>query len=88
MSARLLVRSLPELLPHLLLQSLLAKFNFLCFFLFFLPMTSQAVPAMGMGYEPKYAADYKHFDYVNPDAVKQGELTLMGVGTFDSLNPY
>ena len=88
MSARLLVRSLPELLPPLLLKSLLAKFNFLCFFLFFLPMTSQAVPAMGMGYEPKYAADYKHFDYVNPDAVKQGELTLMGVGTFDSLNPY
>ncbi len=43
---------------------------------------------MGMGYEPKYAADYKHFDYVNPDAPKHGELTLMGLGTFDSLNPF
>ncbi len=62
--------------------------RFFCFFLFFLPMSSQAVPAMGMGYEPKYPVDYRHFDYVNPDAPKQGELTLMGVGTFDSLNPY
>ncbi len=43
---------------------------------------------MGMGYEPKYPPDYRHFDYVNPDAPKQGELTMMGLGTFDSLNPY
>jgi microcin C transport system substrate-binding protein len=53
-----------------------------------LPLTSHAVPAMGMGYTPKYPADYKHFDYVNPDAPQQGDLTMMGVGTFDSLNPY
>ena len=53
-----------------------------------LPFTSHAVPAMGMGYTPKYPADYKHFDYVNPDAPQQGDLTMMGVGTFDSLNPY
>ncbi|PCI06836.1 MAG: ABC transporter substrate-binding protein [Gammaproteobacteria bacterium] len=60
-----------------------------CFFiLFFLPMTSHAVSAMGMGYEPKYSEHYKHFDYVNPAAPKQGKLTLMGLGTFDSLNPY
>lgn len=56
--------------------------------LFFLPLNSQAAPAMGMGYEPKYSADYGHFDYVNPDAPKQGELVMMGLGTFDSLNPY
>ena len=48
----------------------------------------QAVPAMGMGYEPKYPPDYPHFDYVNPDASKQGKLVLVGLGTFDSLNPY
>ena len=88
MYARLLVRLQSGLLPNLLLKWLLAKFNFFCFVLFFLPITTQAVPAMGMGYEPKYAVDYQHFDYVNPDAPKQGELTLMGVGTFDSLNPY
>ena len=48
----------------------------------------QAVPAMGMGYEPKYPADFEHFDYVSPDAAKGGEITLSGLGTFDSLNPY
>ncbi len=32
----------------------------------------QAVPAMGMGYEPKYPADFKYFDYVSPDAEKGG----------------
>ncbi|MBE9559607.1 MAG: ABC transporter substrate-binding protein [Proteobacteria bacterium] len=64
------------------------KFSFVFFLLFCLPVTSHAVPAMGMGYEPKYPASYKHFDYVNPDAPKQGSLTMMGLGTFDSLNPY
>ncbi len=43
---------------------------------------------MGMGYDPKYADNFEHFDYVNPDAPKQGELTMMAQGTFDSLNPY
>ena len=47
-----------------------------------------AVPAMGMGYEPKYPPDFTHFDYVNPDAPRGGDVTLVGLGTFDSLNPY
>ena len=64
------------------------KYKTFFFLLFFLPVNSPAAPAMGMGYEPKYSADYGHFDYVNPDAPKQGELTMMGLGTFDSLNPY
>lgn len=49
---------------------------------------SHAVPAMGMGYEPKYPAEFTHFDYVSPNAEKGGEITLYGLGTFDSLNPY
>ncbi|MEL6451693.1 MAG: extracellular solute-binding protein [Pseudomonadota bacterium] len=36
----------------------------------------------------KYPEDYPHFDYVNPDAPKGGEISLGTVGTFDSLNPY
>jgi len=48
----------------------------------------RAVPAMGMGYEPKYPPDFSHFDYAAPDAKKGGEITLYGLGTFDSLNPY
>lgn len=47
-----------------------------------------AVYAMGMGYTPKYPADFQHFDYVNPDAPKGGDLVLSGFGAFDSLNPY
>ena len=78
----------PRLLSDLLPGLFAAKINILFFLLCFLPITSHAAPAMGMGYEPKYAKDYKHFDYVNPAAPKQGELTMMGLGTFDSLNPY
>ncbi|MCW8830619.1 MAG: extracellular solute-binding protein, partial [Gammaproteobacteria bacterium] len=51
-------------------------------------LSTSAVPAMGMGYEPKYPADFKHFDYVNPQASRSGELVLSGLGTFDSLNPF
>ena len=54
----------------------------------FFSVSAAAVPAMGMGYEPKYPADYKHFDYVNPEAPDKGGLVLMGLGAFDSLNPY
>ena len=37
---------------------------------------------------PKYAVDFQHFDYANPDAPKGGTLRLAGFGGFDSLNPY
>jgi microcin C transport system substrate-binding protein len=36
----------------------------------------------------KYGPGFTHFDYVNPDAPKGGELRLAGVGTFDSFNPF
>src|SRR5262249_47552925 len=35
----------------------------------------------------KYPADFKRFDYVNPDAPKAGIVRLMEVGTFDNFNP-
>ena len=38
--------------------------------------------------ELKYDADFKHFDWVNPDAPKGGSIRLMGFGSFDTLNPY
>lgn len=37
---------------------------------------------------PKYAADFTHFDYVNPEAPKGGTLHLSGLNGFDSLNPF
>jgi microcin C transport system substrate-binding protein len=36
----------------------------------------------------KYGPDFKHFDYVNPDAPKGGKVRFSVVGSFDSLNPY
>jgi len=38
--------------------------------------------------EPKYPADFSHFDYVNPNAPKGGELLLATTGTYDSFNRY
>lgn len=37
---------------------------------------------------PKYSADFKHVDYVNPEAPKGGTLRMGKEGTFDSLNPF
>jgi microcin C transport system substrate-binding protein len=39
----------------------------------------------------KYPPDFKHFDYVNPDAPKGGRLATIGVAalqTFNSFNPF
>lgn len=44
--------------------------------------------AMSLYGDLKYPADFKHFDYVNPDAPKGGELKLSAMGSFDNLNPY
>jgi len=41
--------------------------------------------------ELKYPADFKHFEYVNPDAPKGGRLALIGTAasvTFDSFNGF
>jgi microcin C transport system substrate-binding protein len=46
------------------------------------------VHALALHSEPKYAAGFTHFDYVNPDAPKGGTIHLAAEGTFDSLNPY
>lgn len=37
---------------------------------------------------PKYKADFKHFDYVNPKAPKGGDVKYGAIGGFDSLNPF
>lgn len=36
----------------------------------------------------KYAKDFQHFDWVNPDAPKGGTVRLFAQGTFDSMNPF
>src|ERR1044071_8391038 len=37
--------------------------------------------------EPKYPPDFKHFDFVNPDAPKGGLGRMAEIGSFDSVHP-
>ncbi len=55
---------------------------------------AQAVPApaapayaIAMHGEPKYPADFKHLDYVDPQAPKGGRAVFGVLGSFDNLNP-
>src|SRR5689334_25070248 len=48
------------------------------------PVHHHALSLIG---EPKYPADFTHFDFVNPDAPKGGNVRMADIGSFDSLNP-
>ncbi len=37
---------------------------------------------------PKYGPDFKHLDYVNPDAPKGGEIAIWAQGGFDNFNSF
>jgi microcin C transport system substrate-binding protein len=65
------------------------KMLFTLMFAWFAVLPSWAAHGLGMGYAPKYPENFKHFDYVNPDAPKGGTLVLQGRGSsFDKLNPF
>lgn len=51
---------------------------------------SEIIESHGYSYfgELSYPEDYTHFNYVNPDAPKGGEISIAVAGTFDSMNPY
>ena len=68
---------------------------FLSFYIFFLFFSNsfaieklENVHAISMHGEPKYSADFKHFDYVNFDAPKGGSIKLHQIGSFDTLNNF
>jgi microcin C transport system substrate-binding protein len=44
--------------------------------------------ALSLVGDPKYGPDFKHFDWVNPDAPKGGRLRGFAPGSFDSLNAF
>ena len=53
--------------------------------------TGRWVHALSAFQPPKYRADFHHFEYVNPDAPKGGELRLGNAdrrSSFDKLNPF
>jgi microcin C transport system substrate-binding protein len=70
----------------------LTRIFFLALFILAAPFSqafSQETPwrhALSLLGQPKYPADFKRFDYVNPNAPKGGLLRLGQDGTFDSFN--
>ena len=44
--------------------------------------------ALSMFDDVKYAPDFEHFDYADPNAPAGGEIRLAALGTFDNLNPF
>jgi microcin C transport system substrate-binding protein len=53
-------------------------------------LADQPVNGLGIAMHgaPKYKDDFKHFDYVNPNAPKGGEIKLAAIGGFDTLNGF
>jgi len=49
------------------------------------PAAAQGLSIYG---DLKYPPGFTHFDYVNPNAPKGGDVKLSAIGTFDNLNPY
>ncbi len=49
------------------------------------PVTTHGLSIYG---ELKYPPGFTHFDYVNPDAPKGGNVRLFSLGTYDNLNPF
>lgn len=52
------------------------------------PAQAEILYALSMHGDPKYAQDFTHLDYANPDAPKGGILRQAAIGSYDSLNPF
>lgn len=52
------------------------------------PADARTTHALALVGEPKYGADFKQLDYVNPSAPAGGELREHATGGFDSLNEF
>ena len=68
------------------------KIKFILFLIasFFVAAGGQAKPlyALALGAQPKYPANFSHFDYANPEAPKGGTVRLAAIGSFNSLNSF
>ncbi len=51
-------------------------------------LAAEPVHGLAMHGDVKYAADFTHFDYVNPEAPKGGVLKQASFGGFDTFNPF
>ena len=68
------------------------KYIIILFLLFNINVSAANEPnydhAISVFNEIKYKNNFKHFDYVNPNAPKKGVIKLAERGTFDSLNQF
>ena len=71
--------------PFSALAAILASFVALTYPAAADPVCHHAMSLVG---EPKTKADYKNFDWVNPDAPKGGAVRQFVEGAFDTLNPF
>ena len=63
--------------------------RYLFVLLFFVSIPAQAQSyGIAMHGDMKYAADFTHFDYVNPSAPKGGSYSDATIGSYDSLNGF
>ena len=56
--------------------------------IFFFPPLADSASSIALGYTPKYAENFEHFAYVNPEAPKGGAVNMSAYGSFESLNPF
>ena len=63
-----------------------------CILFTLLPLSASAQTTRAHGIalygDLKYPAEFKHFEYTDPTAIKGGDIRLMSTGSFDTLNPY
>ena len=52
------------------------------------PVLAEPTHGLSVFGELKYGPDFEHFDYVSPEAVKGGSVTLAALGSYDNLNPF
>ncbi len=90
--ARVLPRDHQGASQALLLQVLGVALSLMLALMLALPLRAEGALIKSHGFaefgDLKYPKDFAHFDYVNPEAPKGGELSISAVGTFDSMNPF
>lgn len=59
-----------------------------CLNILLLPAISLSGHGLSIDGVLKYPADFSHFEYTDPAAVKGGELVLHALGSFDKMNPF
>ncbi len=57
-------------------------------FAIFLPLPALGAHGISIDGHLKYPADFSHFSYADPAAVKGGHLVLHDLGSFDKMNPF